>query len=181
MHRKPLLSLLNQYGTRYPEEADTVSAFINFVSSNANCFNRSLRIGHVTGSAWIVDRDGKNCLLIHHRKLDRWLQPGGHADGCSDIPLVARKEAEEETGLTSLKMASNAIFDIDIHTIPARKNEAEHLHYDVRFLFTANRSETVTESPEIKGFSWKALSEAAKLVDSNDSIIRMIRKTNSVI
>ncbi len=181
MDRQPLLSLLKSYSSKYPEELHTTKAFINFVQSNPDCFLRSLVTGHVTGSAWIVDRNFSSCLLIHHRKLDRWLQPGGHADGCTDIRSVSRKEAEEETGLSSLKMVNQSIFDIDIHTIPARKSEPEHLHYDVRFLFTADVNEPMTESPEIKNIAWKAFSETEELIEANDSILRMIRKSKKTI
>lgn len=92
-----------------------------FVGAQAACFERTLAIGHVTGSAWIVDRAGTAALLTHHRKLDTWLQLGGHADGDADIRRVALREATEESGLTHIAFASAAIYDVDVHRIPARR------------------------------------------------------------
>ena len=88
--------------------------------------------GHITGSAWVVDPAGSRLLLTHHRKLGKWLQLGGHSDGEPDTLAVALREAREESGLR-VRPISNAVLDIDIHTIPALKGEPAHLHYDVRF------------------------------------------------
>ncbi len=144
MHRQPLLQLLYQHQPTDPLEQAMTQATIAFVAQHPDCFDRSLLIGHITGSAWIVSPDRQQTLLIHHRKLDRWLQPGGHADGDPDVAAVALREAQEETGLTSLRLVNPvgathpeqevAIFDVDIHPIPARADVPEHLHYDIRFL-----------------------------------------------
>jgi len=84
MHRKQLLEQLAGYRKRWPEEHETTDRFTRFVQSHENCFDRALTVGHVTGSAWIVDHEQRSVVLMHHRKLDRWLQPGGHADGESN-------------------------------------------------------------------------------------------------
>src|SRR5215510_11521790 len=96
------------------------AALRQFVAANPNCFERSLQIGHVTGSAWIVDLDRTHALLTHHRKLNKWLQLGGHADGDPDILRVALREAREESNLDAIRPVSENIFDVDIHVIPAR-------------------------------------------------------------
>ena len=139
-----------------------------------------MQAGHVTGSAWIVSPDRSQILLIHHRKLDRWLQPGGHADGDPDVAAVALREAQEETGLTSLKLIASteckpAIFDVDVHQIPARNQVPEHLHYDIRFLLEADPDEPFGFSDEIKAIQWFSLKNAYNLTDS-ESILRLIRK-----
>ncbi len=157
---------------------------IAFVEANPTCFDRSLLEGHITGSAWILSEPPADLplsepqvLLIHHRKLDRWFQPGGHADGDPDVAAVARREAAEETGLPNVRLVSPAIFDVDIHPIPAKGEVPEHLHYDIRFLFTA-RPDTALggETREVKGIRWLTLDEADRLADS-ESISRMIRKS----
>ena len=175
MHRQNLLHLLRQHHPTNPNEQAMTAATLVFVEQNPACFERSLLTGHITGSAWIVSPDRQQTLLIHHRKLDRWLQPGGHADGDPDVAAVALREAHEETGLTSLSLVSPALFDVDIHTIPARNNVPERLHYDIRFLLQADPDEPFGFSEEIKDIRWFSLNEAEKITDS-ESIFRLIRK-----
>lgn len=175
MHRQSLLQLLRQHHPIDPNEQAMTAATVAFVEQNPNCFERSLLIGHITSSAWIVSPDRSQTLLIHHRKLDRWLQPGGHADGDSNVAAVALREAREETGLSSLVLVSPTIFDVDIHTIPARNDVPEHLHYDIRFLLQADPDEPFGFSGEIKDIRWFLLEEARNMTDS-ESIFRLIRK-----
>jgi len=165
MHRRPLLDLLDRYLDRHPEEAATASRFRSFVAEYADCFERSLAVGHVTGSAWLVDRGGALTLLTHHRKLDRWLQPGGHADGECDVLAVALQECREETGLRSLEPVTTEIFDLDIHPIPARKDEPPHEHYDVRFLVRQTGDESYTVSEESHDLAWVPLGELETYTD----------------
>lgn len=146
-----------------------------FVSTYENCFERTLLIGHVTGSAWIVDRDRTHVLLTHHRKLDKWLQLGGHADGDSDVLRVAMREAEEESGLTTLQPVHREIFDVDIHLIPLRKTEPEHFHYDVRYALEADRAEPIRVSDESHDLRWVPVDEVAGLT-AEESVLRMVRK-----
>ncbi len=151
---------------------------IAFVEQQPDCFERSLAMGHITGSAWIVSSDRRQVVLIHHRKLDRWFQPGGHADGNPDVAAVAMQEAQEETGLTQLRFVSEppAIFDVDVHLIPARPNEPAHFHYDIRFLIEADPTEPFVESGETKAIQWVNCSEIAPFTNE-ESIRRMTRKT----
>jgi 8-oxo-dGTP pyrophosphatase MutT (NUDIX family) len=102
VHRKPLLELLDRYAARHPDEVACVARMRALVEARADCFERSCPPGHLTGSAFVLSADRRRVLLVHHRKLDRWLQPGGHADGESDVARVALREAREETGLASL-------------------------------------------------------------------------------
>ena len=147
-----------------------------FVTAHPDCFERSLAIGHVTGSAWVVDPERRHALLTHHRKLGKWLQPGGHADGDPDTLRVAQREAREESSLEQIRVVSEAIFDVDIHVIPARGAEPEHLHYDIRFLLEAGRGATLAPSSESQSLAWVALGAIAKL-NPEESILRMVRKT----
>lgn len=175
MHREPLISLLQRHTPADATEQAMTQATIEFVRTYPNCFDRSLLIGHVTGSAWIVSPDRQQVLLIHHRKLDRWLQPGGHADGDPDVAAVALREAQEETGLTSLRIIDDGIFDVDVHEIPSRKDVPAHLHYDVRFLLEADPLEAFGDSDEIKNIRWFSI-EMAKTITDSESILRMVRK-----
>lgn len=154
MHRQSLLSLLHIYQNKHPEETETLQPFVRFIQDNRDCFERSLSIGHLTGSAWLVGPDHSKVLLTHHKKLNKWLQLGGHADGESNILSVALREAYEESGLASIIPISEEIFDIDIHPIPANQKEATHYHYDVRFALQAQDCEEVTVSAESHDLSW---------------------------
>lgn len=175
MHREPLLVLLQNYTPADALEQSMAQATIEFVRTYSNCFERSLLIGHVTGSAWIVSPDRQQVLLIHHRKLDRWLQPGGHADGDPDVAAVALREAREETGLRSLRLVSDRIFDVDVHEIPLRKDIPAHLHYDIRFLLEADPAEAFGNSEEITNIQWFSV-ERIKSMTDDESILRMKRK-----
>lgn len=176
MSRVTLLKLIDRYGRRYPEELDAIQTFQTFVRSHEDCFERTLSIGHVTGSAWIVDRPHKHCLLTHHRKLNRWLQLGGHADGEDDIARVATREAYEESGLEALQLVSSEIFDLDVHLIPARGDEPAHYHYDVRYLFECIGDPALTLSDESNELAWVAL-PGIETYTLEASILRMVRKT----
>ncbi len=180
MHRQPLLALLRQHQPTDPAEQTMLRQTIDFVTAQPACFERLLLVGHVTGSAMLVSPDRQRVVLIHHRKLDRWFQPGGHADGQTDLVAVARREAEEETGLIALRLVTGsegqpAVFDVDIHPIPARPTEPAHWHYDIRFLFEADPAEPLRETAETKAVAWFDLSEAERLADS-ESVARMLRK-----
>lgn len=175
MHRNPLLQLLSNHQPFNQEETQFKQKMIEFVTQNPACFERSLLVGHVTGSAWIVDKSRKFTLLTHHRKLNQWFQTGGHCDGDADVLNVAIKEAKEETGLTNIRAISSNIFDLDIHEIPERKGEPTHLHYDVRFLIEADIKEPLIISSESSDLAWIALSKVSQLNDS-ESIMRMVLK-----
>ncbi len=175
MHRQSLLQLLADYDTTDVAELRMLTETIAFVGTQADCFHRTLLTGHVTGSAWIVSPDRARVVLIHHRKLDRWLQPGGHADGDPDVAAVALREAQEETGLTSLRLVTPAIFDVDVHTIPARDNEPAHQHYDIRFLLEADPAEPFVQTIETKSIKWVPITEVRNFTNS-DSILRMTMK-----
>lgn len=176
MNRKPILGLLNDYVAFDVVEKQMVSDTICFISANKDCFERTLLEGHVTGSAWIIDKDANNVVLLHHTKLDKWFQPGGHCDGEWNVMIVAAKEALEETGL-KLTARSVDIFDVDIHEIPERNGVPRHLHYDIKFLFIAEmKVREIQHNHESREVRWVPLQEVENY--SNDlSIFRMVQKT----
>lgn len=178
MHRQPLLDQLAIYQRNHPVERETVQRFIDFVRANPDCFERSLLEGHVTGSAWIVDAEGGRVLLTHHRKLDAWLQLGGHADGEADVLAVALKEAREESGLEDFEVLGEGIYDLDIHPIPERKGVPAHYHYDVRYVLRATGSTEYVVSEESHDLRWVPLAEVAGLTE-DESMLRMVLKWGS--
>ena len=176
--QKPAVTMIEafqHYRDQWQGEAATVAQFEVFLRTHADAFERSNLVGHFTGSSWLVSADGARVLLMHHRKLDRWLQPGGHADGDADLARVALREAEEETGLAGLRVEGD-IFDIDRHRIPARANEPEHWHYDVRYVVRAGANESFVVNAESHALAWRPVGEVAADETFDASLRRMARK-----
>ena len=174
-----LIESLRSYQSRYDAEQKFRPRFIELLF-HPRAFFRDHLPGHMTASCWIVDATRQFVLLTHHAKLNRWLQPGGHADGEQDLVTVARKEAGEETGLTSLELLSPEIYDIDIHVIPWRKEFPEHFLYDVRFLFQADRAEHPVISGESHDLAWVPVIDIAAKSQNNLSMLRMADKAKSL-
>ena len=175
MHRTFLLEKLNNHIAHDQEEREMLGRIIQFVNEYEDCFKRELSVGHITGSAWIVNHERSHVLLTHHKKLNRWLQLGGHSDGDPNTLAVALKEGKEESGLV-VSPVSEAVFDVDVHLIPARKQEPDHYHYDVRFLLEADSQIPFVVSEESHDLAWVALEELPNLVDER-SLLRMLEKT----
>jgi ADP-ribose pyrophosphatase YjhB (NUDIX family) len=176
MHRQLLAHRLAQHTPYDDDEARMLEQTIRFVTEYEDCFERSLKVGHITGSAWILDLDRSHALLTHHRKLGRWLQLGGHSDGDVNTLNVALREGAEESGLRTLRPVAETVFDVDVHLIPARKDEPAHYHYDVRFLLEADRHIPLTISEESRELAWVPLGEIHHLA-SDASIQRMVAKS----
>ena len=163
---------LTRYVQTCPEHRSLADDYAGFAVLAPDVFSRAHLAGHFTGSAWVVSRDGERALLLHHAKLDRWLQPGGHADGDFDLAAVALREAEEETGLPGLVVESG-IFDLDRHGIPARGAEPEHQHWDVRYVVRCSSDETPRLNSESRAFAWRPIDELAVDGSLDPSIRRM--------
>lgn len=183
MHREALLGQLDDYRRRYPTEKALVERYARFVREHSDCFMRSCLRGHVTASAWIVCPRTDRFLLTHHRKLDRWLQLGGHADGDSDVQQVALREAREESGLETLDPCAaedgSVLLDLDIHRIPARRSEPEHEHFDARFLLLADSSEPLQLSEESHDLRWNSKGPEVEALLEEESLQRMMRKADA--
>ncbi|MFW7378544.1 MAG: NUDIX hydrolase [Oligoflexus sp.] len=210
MHRQLIHKLLNSYAEIWlpgtlsynsfheAEEREIWQRFHSFVVEEPQCFERHCSYGHITGSALVVSTDWSQILLLLHRKLNKWLQLGGHSDGHNDPLMVAQKEAEEESGLVHLKpLAWHKLlprellgslaqtpemipFDLDIHTIPARGNEGQHYHYDVRFLFQSQDPKALIQAnEEAKDLRWIDLKEAENLTQER-SMLRQFEKLRAI-
>ncbi|MCB0417202.1 MAG: NUDIX hydrolase [Bdellovibrionaceae bacterium] len=183
--QQDLISKLNEchefwknIGGEAEDAEESLLRFSDFVSAHSDCFQRSLLEGHVTGSALVVDAECKQVLLTHHRKLDKWLQLGGHADGDSRVEQVALKEAEEESGLKDLRFhpsLKDRPLDWDIHEIPARPGEPTHYHYDVRYLIQTTDPSAIQCSDESHALRWFPLEEVANYT-TEPSLLRLIEK-----
>jgi 8-oxo-dGTP pyrophosphatase MutT (NUDIX family) len=134
---------------------------------------RTLLEGHLTASALVVDAGFERALLTHHRKLDRWLQLGGHCDGDANLAHVALREAIEESGIPDLAVLPVPI-DLDVHAIPARGAEPEHYHSDTRFHVLAPAGAVEVLSEESHALRWIAPRELEAL-HVDESVRRLFR------
>jgi 8-oxo-dGTP pyrophosphatase MutT (NUDIX family) len=177
MNRPDILLALQNYTPFDLTDNEFKAQTLSFVTANEAFWQRTTLEGHLTGSAWVVSPDRSHTLLIHHVKLDRWLQPGGHAEDSDEgLAHTAAREAVEECGLRTITLLRPDIFDIDVHPIPAKGEWPEHLHYDIRYLFEAPMEATTHDIQEVKGLRWVPISE---LLDPStpQSIRRMAEKT----
>jgi 8-oxo-dGTP pyrophosphatase MutT (NUDIX family) len=171
---KKILDLLASYNGIHESEKLIKKRFIEFVQKNEDCFERHLLVGHITASAFIFDIENNKILLLHHKKLNKWLQPGGHCDGDKDTLSVAIKEVFEETGLM-IKNQAQPIFDLDIHMIPENKGIPEHEHFDVRYLLLADSKIPLIQNHETNQLKWVDLSEMENYT-TEESLRRMKNK-----
>jgi 8-oxo-dGTP pyrophosphatase MutT (NUDIX family) len=176
----PIVELLDELRSYQPldeREREMRDRFVAFLEAHgAAAFDRALPAGHVTASAWIVDPERTHAVLLHHRKLDRWLQLGGHVDGDPDVRRAALREAREESGLRTLRLVTDHIYDVDVHRIPARGTEPAHDHYDLRFALEADPREPLRGNAESHDVRWIAL-EALDGYAIDDSVRRLAAKT----
>lgn len=170
-----LRNALEDYARRWPEEAGETARFVELLDSQSNPFVRERLEGHFTGSAWLVDRSNARVLLTHHRKLDRWLQLGGHADGDRDLARVALREAEEESGLSGLSV-DPVPFDLDRHWIPSRGEVPGHWHYDLRYVVRTGGDEAYVVGDESHDLAWRDIRAIADDPAADESLHRMARK-----
>jgi 8-oxo-dGTP pyrophosphatase MutT (NUDIX family) len=172
-----LRSLLEGYGPADPREAEFVDRMRALLTHPAPLSRSTFEPGHFTASAFVLSPDQNSLLLIFHKKLGLWLQPGGHIDPTDEgIEEASRREVAEEVGLAALERLDplGPIFDVDIHAIPARPKEPAHEHFDVRFAFVAG-SLDVRLNAEVRESQWVALS-AVESVTTDRSVIRAAEK-----
>lgn len=174
MNRSNLKTQIEQYQAYNQREEGMRLRFLELLNDD-DCFLRSRLAGHLTASAWVVNHDESNVLLMHHKKLDKWLQPGGHCDGVENVLRVAQKEVEEETGLT-IEVSDQKIYDLDIHHIPEKEGIPAHEHFDIRYKFVAPKGAVIIKNEESNALEWVKLSDLGRFT-SEASILRMLEKS----
>lgn len=152
------------------------ASMLALLASAPDPFSRAHFVpGHFTASLYVVDDEGR-LLLHHHRRLQRWLQMGGHVEPGESPLLAALREGREESGLSDLTILGDAIFDLDVHAIPAAKGEPDHDHFDVRYLARTAAPEGIAiDGAESNELAWVTLDRAAELMPAPASH-RVLRK-----
>ncbi len=140
-----------------PEQARARRATLSLLDETADPLGRQDG-GHLTGSALVVDAAGQRVLVLWHKKLGIWVQPGGHLDGDGDLARSARREAVEETGISGLRLASPLPVDLDVHHV-APPDAGPHAHHDVRFVVVAPPGAEPMANDEADRFRWLSLDE----------------------
>ena len=157
---------------------------LSFLPSEPRPWSRASLAGHLTASAWVLDCNRTHAALIHHRKLNRWLQPGGHVENQdASWRAAAQREVTEETGLADFiaQATDDDLFDVDVHPIPARADEPAHFHYDLRFLFVADTDAVTTstllinahEAHDCRWFALATLGNDATIAPSMQRMIEL--------
>ncbi len=179
-----LAEALARHAAADPEEAAHLRRIVEFVGRHARPFDRGIAEGHLTGSALVVSAQADRVLLVHHRKLQRWLQPGGHADpGETTGEAVALREAVEETGIGGLALHPRAPrpLDVDVHAIPAFGGEPAHAHLDLRYLVVAPDVSVVrpcaVETSDARWFGWDDL----PALDLDRGLVRALAKARRLL
>jgi len=178
-NRRQVEWMLEEYFGRYPEERPRLERFERFVRSfeGRDLYDRRNFVGHITAGAFVVDPCEGKVLLLEHRQLGKWLQPGGHVEETdASVLAAALREVREETGidperLEPLRLSPSGevvLVDADGHYIPAcgRKGEDEHYHFDLRFAFLLEGDARVAiDRSESLGFRWVTLDELGTMSD----------------
>ena len=173
--REALLASLAAFSPGDGAERVSLERIRWLVASAPDPFTRMVR-DHVTASALVARPDGTAFLLVHHRRLDRWLQPGGHVEPeDASVFAAARREAAEETGISTFAVpVGTRILDVDVHPIPASRDRPEHVHFDLRHLLTTTEEGGTAAPEEVRGVRWFPLEDALR--EADESLARALRK-----
>lgn len=181
-----LVELLQNSPKDTEEESNDHARILTAIgNANGDIFENTTLPGHVTASGIICNKELDHMLLIHHKKLDIWIQPGGHSDGNHDTLDETYREVVEETGISrdQLELVQQEPIDIDIHDLPAdtKRGIGEHNHLDVRYLFTVDKDSVIfnMQEDEVHAIKWFSFDEILK--DQSDSRLeRVVNKINSL-
>jgi 8-oxo-dGTP pyrophosphatase MutT (NUDIX family) len=173
--------IIAAYAPSDEREVQHQADFLHLLRRTPQPYSRDQFVpGHVTASCFIIDRD-RRLLLHHHRRLNRWLQMGGHLEPGEDPVAAALREGREESGLEDLRIVSDGIADLDVHRIPAGRGEPEHRHYDVRYIARTDSADSIAaDARESNQLMWFDLDRAASLMQGEESL-RVIQKIRRVL
>jgi len=168
-----VVALLESYRPHDDQQSEVRRSMLAFLRQHPDALERTCEPGHFTASALVVADDTERFVLLHHTKLQRWLQPGGHVDGSSNMPAAAWREATEETGIDGLSVVVPAV-DLDIHTVDHGDALGEHLHLDLRFVVVAPPDAAAPGNHESLELRWVDPDGLAELADE-PGLLRLAR------
>ena len=170
------LQALAAYRVACPDAARTSPTNSrDFCIPRRRVFDRAHLVGHFTGSAWLVSADGERVLLTHHRKLNAWLQLGGHADGdvISRVSRCAKRKRSRGSAISLSSRRSSTSIGIAFRR---GADEPEHWHYDVRYVVRATASEAFVVGDESHALAWRDVRELVEDDGVDASVRRMAAK-----
>ncbi|MFZ0216373.1 MAG: NUDIX domain-containing protein [Candidatus Dormiibacterota bacterium] len=154
---EPLLATIRSHPAADEREAASIRRLANALERLARPFDRETLPAHATASAIVVGRRGT--LLHVHKRLGRWLQPGGHIDPGEEPPAAALRETEEETGLGAWQAEPPHLLHVDAHWA------GQHLHLDLRYLLCAGSDDPQPPAGESQQARWFEWEEALAVAD----------------
>ena len=177
-----LLDDLKAYCPCNAQEEQDKKTIIAFLEHYPDAFSRENKLGHMTASAWIVNKNRDKTLMVYHNLYDSWSWTGGHADGEEDLLKVAIKEAREETG-AEVRAVSEEIYSLEVLTVDGHEKRGEfvpsHLHPNVTYLLEADESAKLKVCPdENSGVSWFSFEEALEKSSEPWFVERIYKKLN---
>ena len=183
MQLAQLRDQLRGYAPADPSEAAFVTRMLELTDAPGACERSHFAPGHFTASAFVLSPDRRDLVLIFHKKLGIWVQPGGHLEATDGgVQDAARREVLEEVGLgdlAPLTRGASPLFDVDIHVIPARKQEPAHEHFDVRFAFVASTRELI-HTDEVADLRWVPLADVERM-GTDESVLRAVKKLRELL
>ncbi|MFF3980886.1 NUDIX hydrolase [Streptomyces sp. NPDC001828] len=158
----------------YEDQPELRQAYLDHLSAHPDGMWKACGSGHVTASALVIDPARERVLLTLHKKLNMWLQMGGHCEpGDATVAAAALREAEEESGVTGLTLLAGGPVRLDRHPIPAPC----HWHLDVQYAALAPAGAVEAISDESLDLRWFGYDEVAQVADT--SVVRLLEATRA--
>ena len=174
---------LMQYQPYNEQEERDKAVMLSMLDATPDIYTRENQVAHMTASSWIVNKSHDKVLMIYHNIYNSWSWTGGHADGDRDLLAVAKRGAEEETGVPDIEAVTEDIFSIEILTVDGHEKRGvyvpSHLHMNVTYLLEADEEEVLRIKPdENSGVKWFSLEGALKACTEPWMIERIYKKLN---
>jgi 8-oxo-dGTP pyrophosphatase MutT (NUDIX family) len=186
VNRAAVSAELARHAHAHPGDGAALARFARLLEDTPAPFARDqYQPGHITCSACVLDGKRAHVLLLHHARLGRWLQPGGHAEPGDATPLAdALRELREESGIADptplLDSNGSALVDVDVHEIPAHGEEPSHLHFDLRYAFVVDGGAALTRSEESTALRWVAVERLAEH-GADESVTRLVARALAML